>query len=410
MAPGRLADYGSGTPWDLRGRCRARIRPKHCRARAVVGVEALARTLCLGFCITSLGLGHLLVRNPDLSATIAFAKKPPSERSPEARARELQREVLQHAKLRSRPRSMSLSSEIGKDEEGAPEYKAPLLPGFTRCRLRVAYDGSNYCGWARVKNGPLLTVSGMVDRAVSFAVKHNVYVQGASRTDAGVHGRGQAAHFDLPEDAAAGRPHDWQALWEHQINQKLPSDVRVRALGDAPSGFHASISAAGKTYAYRLHVGDNPPDPLDRFYRCCLGSNKALGVDGRIVGENIDRLRSAGERFIGCKDFSCFTPDAAAYASRTKAAVRTVHSITVVEEGPGNLRIEVSLDGALYRMVRNIVGCMLAVASGRMALDSIDELLDNPPKLDEDHAWQPPFACMPPEGLCLENVYYHDDF
>merc|ERR1719401_3045418 len=112
-----------------------------------------------------------------------------------------------------------------------------------------------------------MTVAGMVDRALTLALGHDVQVQGASRTDAGVHARGQAAHFDLPAELASARPPCWQDLWAEQMNRRLPADIRVRGLGEAPPGFHAVLSASGKTYSYRLHVGPRPPDPLGRMYR-----------------------------------------------------------------------------------------------------------------------------------------------
>ncbi|CAK0857604.1 unnamed protein product [Prorocentrum cordatum] len=116
--------------------------------------------------------------------------------------------------------------------------------GAARCRLRVAYDGTQYSGWMRLAGRPL-AVAGLLDRALSLAVGCDVSVQGASRTDAGVHARGQAAHFDLPGEVASARPPDWQRRWEAAANRMLPGDIRVRALGEAPRpDFHATFSAA----------------------------------------------------------------------------------------------------------------------------------------------------------------------
>ncbi|CAE7659481.1 truA1, partial [Symbiodinium pilosum] len=339
---------------------------------------------------------------------LAFAKTAPSERSPEAAERKQYGDLLRLVKKRGWPqKSPELSTKVlGVDEaaDGA-ERRSLVSPGFRRVCFRASYDGSQYNGWARVKNASPLTVAGMIDRAASLLLRKKTFSCGASRTDAGVHARGQAAHFDVPDAVAADRPINWQDRWEQQMNEQLPSDIRVWSFKDAPPDFHATFSASGKTYVYRLHCGRNPADPLERFYRYQIPSSWARTFNGEL-------LRVAAAKFVGKKDFSYFTHASKLDIYRTGGTVRTIRSVNVVEEGPGQCRIEVQLDGAIFRMVRNIVGCLVSAACGRVAVEEIDELLQvQPDKAKQESGTTAiSFPCLPPHGLCLEQVHYqiHD--
>ncbi|CAE7462010.1 truA [Symbiodinium natans] len=337
-------------------------------------------------------------------ACLAFAKTLPAERSREAAQRKQYGDLLRLVKTRGWPqKSPELSTDlIGVDEalEGA-ERRSLVSPGFRRLRFRASYDGSQYNGWARVKNASPLTVAGILDRAMSLLLRQKIFSCGASRTDAGVHARGQAAHFDVPDAIVAERPSNWQELWEKRVNEQLPSDIRIWSFQDAPPDFHATFSASGKTYVYRLHYGTNAADPLQRFYRYQIPAGWARTFDG-------DLLRAAASKFIGEKDFRYFTQTSKLDRYRIAGTVRTIRSLNVVEEGPGACRIEVNLDGAIFRMVRNIVGCIVMAACGRLAVDRIDELLQASPDKAKQDTMAPAlaFPCLPPHGLCLEKVHY----
>ncbi|CAE7226354.1 truA [Symbiodinium sp. CCMP2456] len=334
---------------------------------------------------------------------LAFAKMP-AERSPEAAERRQYGDLLRLVKKRAWPQKIPelATDKIGVDEAADGEDRRSLVsPGFRRIRFRAAYDGSQYNGWARVKNASPLTVAGMVDRAVSLLLRRKTFSCGASRTDAGVHAQGQAAHFDVPDWIATERRDDWQASWEQAVNEQLPSDIRVWNFQDAPPDFHATFSASGKTYVYRLHYGYNAADPLERFYRYQIPHGWARTFDS-------DLLRQAASKLVGEKDFAYFTQAKKLDKYRMSGTVRTIHGINVVEDGPGRCRIEVNLDGAIYRMVRNIVGCIVMAACGRLALERIDELLQVPPDKAKQETSVPvsAFPCLPPHGLCLEKVHY----
>eukprot|EP00438_Fugacium_kawagutii_P006641 Skav235740 [mRNA] locus=scaffold1686:185747:186565:- [translate_table: standard] len=264
--------------------------------------------------------------------------------------------------------------------------------GQRRVRLRVAYDGGQYYGWARVKGGSPLTVAGMVDRALSLLLRRKIFTVGASRTDAGVHARDQAAHFDIPEDLTL--PENWQEKWERKLNHQLPSDICVRQLQDAPRDFHARFSATGKTYVYKLHYNKDPPDPFDRFYCFAL-------PQGWVRTFDLDKLRAVAGHFVGTKDWKHFTQLTKLEANRT--TIKTITDVRVVDEIPGRTcRIEVDLQSALFHMVRNMVGCMVTAACGRISTANIDEML-------EGTGSRYNFPCLPANGLCLEKVQYDDE-
>ena len=138
-----------------------------------------------------------------------------------------------------------------------------------RYALRVAYDGTHFNGWQVQPNAR--TVEGELRKAFTtrFDGAH-VPLLGASRTDSGVHARGQAAHVDLPyvvEDVD---------LLKHQLNRMLPDDVRINCVRAAPPGgekpWHAIACSTGKRYSYRMTARYGSQDPLERLYRAhvCL--------------------------------------------------------------------------------------------------------------------------------------------
>ncbi|CAK9117632.1 unnamed protein product, partial [Durusdinium trenchii] len=295
-------------------------------------------------------------------------------------------ELLRAVRQRSMPTPMpGFADEVDEAADGL-QMRCLVSDGQRRVRFRVAYDGGQYSGWARVKGGSLLTVAGLLDRALSLHLRQKIFVCGASRTDAGVHAQGQAAHFDIPEKLAEERPENWKEQWERKLNQQLPGDIRVRNFHDAPRDFHSRFSAVSKTYVYRIHYGKDPSDPFERFYRFQLPLGWVRSFD-------IDRLHTVATCFIGSKDFAYFTQLAKLEGNRSSH--RTIEDIRVVDELPGQTcRIEIDLDGALFRMVRNMVGCMVAGACGRLSAEHIDEMLEAERRYD--------FPCLPAHGLCLD--------
>ena len=284
----------------------------------------------------------------------------------------------------------------------APMLVRGAAPGSTRYALRVAYDGTRFKGW-QVQPGGARTVQGELNAALRTRFGGvDVATLGASRTDAGVHARGQCAHADLPVAPLDGAPLE---LLEHQINRLLPDDARVHDLRPAPAPtawqareglpWHAIANAAGKRYAYRLTARRGSADPLGRLYR------------GHVAYRDVDfgRLDDALSCFVGEHDFAAFANNAPGVdpAGAKRSTTRAIRSATLLDEGGGDATLTFELDGALYKMVRNVVGAAVAVADGALPRDAIPALLAPGARRADNPAKAAP-AC----GLCLEEVYYDD--
>ncbi|KAL1508317.1 hypothetical protein AB1Y20_004427 [Prymnesium parvum] len=268
----------------------------------------------------------------------------------------------------------------------------PPPPRATRWRGRLTYDGESLHGSQPQPRHR--TAGGLLSAALSTRFASPVDVVCASRTDHGVHARGQAVHFDVP--LSAPPPHA-DAL-QRSINGLLPEDVRLAELEEAPEvdargrPWHAMLWATGKLYSYRLHSGGEL-DPLSRRQRYFSGRRPL----------DIDRMAAAASHLSG-------TIDCAALANRRSgeslpllwpaaATTRAVRSVALVDEGGGRLRVDVHVHSALYKMVRNMVGLLLLAGRGRIAPDEVPALL-----AARDRARLPPPA--PAHGLTLECVYY----
>jgi tRNA pseudouridine38-40 synthase len=256
--------------------------------------------------------------------------------------------------------------------------------------------------------GKQTTVQGELERCIARRAQRLVRVVGASRTDAGVHARGQMAHFDLPVESA---PHDL-SKFEFTLNRMLPSDIRVRKVEAAPTAFcqknrreehlgkpwHAIYCAKGKLYSYRISTGLTY-DPLERQCRHYEWRSVQHGFDA-------DAFRRAVQVFVGSHDFTSFTNAApgqtvGADNPLMRNPVRTVERASVMDEGGGRFRVDFLLSGALYRMVRNMVGAALEVGCGLLTVDDVTRILQ---ARDRHGAPRSAPAC----GLCLEHVFYDE--
>ena len=260
-----------------------------------------------------------------------------------------------------------------------------------RYALRVAYDGTHFNGWQVQPNAR--TVEGELRRAFTQRFDGaNVPLLGASRTDSGVHARGQAAHVDLPEVVAD------VDLLKHQLNRMLPDDVRINCVREAPPGgekpWHAIACSTGKRYSYRMTARYGSQDPLERLYRA------------HVCYEDLDfaLLSNALQRCRGRFDFKAFANNAPTQNPLEMDTIREIRSIEAEDEGFGDYTVQIELDGALYRMVRNVVGACVACGTGKLKIDELDELLSGR-KTRRDN----PTKSAPARGLCLEEVFY-DDF
>lgn len=243
-------------------------------------------------------------------------------------------------------------------------------------RLDIAYDGTEFSGWQVQKADP--SIQGAIQDALRIITKEEVRVIGAGRTDAGVHARGQVAHVRL-----SSRP--LPASLQRALNGLLPPSIRVTGVSMAPEGFHAQKSAIKKEYHYHIWFGDTVL-PFDRPY--VWHCRKTI---------DIDLLRKAAALFVGERDFLAYS-NAPGRGCARKTTVRTLYRLDVIRTADG-VRLEFEGNGFLYKMVRNIVGMMIGVASGKRRLEEIDEVFSSK---DRRHA--EPGA--PPQGLFLMRIWY----
>jgi len=243
-----------------------------------------------------------------------------------------------------------------------------------RYRLDVGYDGTAYGGWQVQPNAR--TIQGELERALGTITGETVKVHCSGRTDAGVHARGQVAHFDL----GLGRPcHELL----RGINAILDPDIRALRVLPAPADFHARRSAAGKEYRYFIW---NAPvmQPVLRLYR----AHVRRPLDAAAMG-------AAAARLEGHHDFSSF----AANAMRpVESAVRNLFKLRVSKRGP-EITISARGEGFLYKMVRSLAGFLIKVGEGELAPEFADLLLASARRT----------AVVPtaqPQGLFLWRVWY----
>jgi len=241
-------------------------------------------------------------------------------------------------------------------------------------RLLIAYEGTNYCGWQYQPNKP--TIVGTLKDVFAEVFKKDVYILGASRTDAGVHALGQVA---LVTASLNLDPEILRRAW----NGRLPSSISIRALEYAPKEFYPFAHVYEKTYYY--HFFTKRPLPFIARYG-------ALGPYRFDYG----RLQEALSVFIGTHDFRSFCA-----SGEIENTVRTITHISLEHIKRYDIyRITVKGPGFLRYMIRRIVGASLEYASDPDCL--ISELTDalqacNP---------QQKFLTAPPQGLMLRKIQY----
>ncbi len=240
---------------------------------------------------------------------------------------------------------------------------------MTSWKLVVEYDGSDFAGW-QIQPG-LRTVQGELTRALSTVLRHEIGVQGAGRTDAGVHALGQVASLATDADVAG-------ALYG--VNCVLPEDAIVRSAERVPDGFHARFDAIRRHYRYRLHRG---PVALER--RTCLRVHPV---------PDVQRMRAAASRILGDRDYASFASD----VPEGDGTVCRVERCDVLEDG-GFVNVEVTANRFLRKMVRTLVGTLLEVGWGKRPPEWIDEVLEA-----RDRRLAGPVVA--PRGLILTAVDY----
>jgi len=220
-------------------------------------------------------------------------------------------------------------------------------------------------------------VQGEMMKAIQKSLGEKVTLYGASRTDAGVHARGQVANFRTASRMAA-----WKI--GHAVNAHLPDDIAVMEARDVPDDFHAQFAAKGKLYRYIVR---------HHMYRTAIDRSFCHLVRGDL---DVEAMETAARDLEGTHDFRAF----ATQNDEKKNTVRTMSRVEWKRHGP-DLHFEVEGDGFLYNMVRTFVGTLLKIGKGAMKADAIPGILQS-----KDRRMAGPVA--PAKGLFLMKVYYHD--
>ncbi len=246
-----------------------------------------------------------------------------------------------------------------------------------KLRLILAYDGTRYHGWQSQKNG--LTIQEVLEEKLGVMTREPIRVFGSGRTDAGVHALGQACHFET-------RSHLQPEVFHKGLNSLLPADIRVKRAEVVPFGFHARYNARSKVYEYRILHQREPdvflrdhtwhiPRPLDlEAVKRCLTS---------IQGEHdFTSFRSAG--------------------SANQNPVRRMLRAGILGPEEGVIRLIFEANGFLRHMVRNLVGTLVNVGTGKTSVDGFLKILK---ARDRRKAG----VKAPPQGLFLVHVHYDMD-
>jgi len=263
-----------------------------------------------------------------------------------------------------------------------------------RIRLDIAYDGTNFRGWARQPG--LRTVQGEIEEALERILGGDPRLVVAGRTDAGVHASGQVAHIDLDAGQIARLPRrrrdndeaDAVTALAGRLRGVLGSyaDVTVRSTTVAPEGFDARFSAVWRRYSYRLADATTGYDPLDRLRTTAVRSTLDLAA-----------MDAAAQRLIGLHDFAAYCK-----AREEATTIRTLLEYDWRRADDGVLVANVRADAFCHSMVRALVGACVAVGEGRIEVDDVVAIRDARMRIPETKV-------LAARGLVLAEVGYPAD-
>ena len=246
-------------------------------------------------------------------------------------------------------------------------------------KILVQYDGTRYEGWQRQERTGS-TIQGKIEAVLSKMCGEEVQIQGAGRTDAGVHAKGQVANVHLKERV------DPQEVKQDEIrqylNRYLPEDIAVSEVTEVPERFHSRLNATGKIYVYRIATGE-VKKVFERRYIYDFGEKP-----------DVHLMRQAAEILTGTHDFKSFCSN----RRMKKSTVRTIYSIDLKEK-EGEIVITYTGNGFLHHMIRILTGTLLEAGMKKRSLSSVAELLE---VRDREKAG----FTAPAKGLTLEKVLY----
>lgn len=242
-------------------------------------------------------------------------------------------------------------------------------------KIVLEYEGTRYNGWQRQVATPN-TIQGVIEKAIKNVTGEKVEINGSGRTDAGTHALGQVANFKLSKE--------YENIMD-ELNDELPSDIRILSCERVDDRFHARLNAVGKTYCYKIDTGKK----VNVFTRRTVNHfNYELDVEA---------MKKAATVLEGTHDFKSFCSN-----KRTKkTTVRTIYSINIDVKGT-EIVFTYRGDGFLYNMVRILTGTLIEVGLGKFKADDINEIIE---VKDRSRAG----ITMPPRGLTLVSVDYKEE-
>ena len=249
--------------------------------------------------------------------------------------------------------------------------------GFLRLRIDLAYDGTNFSGWAVQPDRR--TVQEEVEKALTTATQSKIETIVAGRTDAGVHATGQVIHVDVPESLNLDD-------LSYKLNRMLDTDVRVMKVAVVNGPFSARFSALRRHYTYKILDGNQTIPPLDR-----------LDVAGWYRVLDVDLMNQASALMLGSHDFAAYCK-----FREGSTTIRNLQRFHWTRDSAGLLIGDVVADSFCYSMVRNLVGAVVCVADGRFGPEWIEQTLANKVRISDS-------LVFPAHGLTLRQVDYPSD-
>ena len=269
----------------------------------------------------------------------------------------------------------------------AMQSPQPTVP-TTRVRLDIAYDGTDFHGWATQEG--LRTVAGVLEDKLSLVTRHPIQLTVAGRTDAGVHADGQVAHADIPTAAFEQRSLQKPEDLTRRLARMLPADIRLHGASTAPEGFDARFSALRRHYVYRVTTFAPGPRPV----RARDTAKWRRPID-------LAKVQAASEVLVGLNDFAAFCKAREGATTIRELQQFTWFDVSTPSE-PETYEAHVTADAFCWSMVRSLVGAVLTVGEGKR-----DEAF-TPGLLRLDHR-SPEVPVAPAEGLNLVRVDYPAD-
>ena len=240
-------------------------------------------------------------------------------------------------------------------------------------KLTIEYDGTNYVGWQRQKNG--IGIQEQIENAIYKVTGEKVHLIGSGRTDKGVHARGQVANFITKSSIPPER-------FRLALNNNLPYDIVILDSEGVPNEFHSRFDAIGKRYRYSIYNSKK---------RRALNRNFVYQVSYSL---NYEEMERAINFFIGTHDFRSFM----VANSNTDVTIKTINKAYLDKKG-NTIHFIIEGDGFLHNMVRIMAGTLVDVGRGRLRSADIPQIISLRERKFAGHT-------APPQGLYLEKVYY----